>query len=102
MALESCKERGVPVVFVEIPLPPQLAKLMPAGIEEGFLRTIGDFSTRYRVPFVPLTELGVSFVARDFADASHLNLRGANKFTKAAARKVLQLGLLSGQGSARR
>ncbi len=77
------RELGIPLLLVEIPVHELLEKGMPRKTQQKFRRYVSAVAREYGVPFVTVEELGVSFEPNDFLEQSHLNYRGALKYTSA-------------------
>ena len=82
-AMRRARETGIPLLLVELPVPQILLDAMPAHAQEKFLDYVAELSKRYAVPFVPVSDLGAKFKNEDFSEQSHLNYRGAQKYTAA-------------------
>lgn len=87
----ACREAGVPLVLVEVPTSPALRAELPPRAYPGFYEVFDRVSRQYDVPFIRLSSLGIPFDAREFAEVSHLNLKGAQRYTKALAEKLAPL-----------
>jgi hypothetical protein len=87
-AVRSAQRARVPLLLVELPLHPLLGELLPPGTIARFRRYLRHVASRDNVSFVTLGDLGVSFEANDFLDSSHMNGRGAEKYTTAIAPHV--------------
>ncbi|HOX43911.1 MAG TPA: hypothetical protein PK668_09935 [Myxococcota bacterium] len=87
--LARCRAAGVELVLVELPLADVLWRFKPAGTRETFLRVVGEEAARAGLPFVRLDELGLALGPDEFLDQSHLNLRGAERLTRALAERAL-------------
>ena len=94
--LALCQEAGVPILLFEIPMSRDLVRLLPMGTMEIFRHAARGLAKQADVPFVELENLGLVFEDEDFYEASHLNLRGARKLTRALSEQVL-LPTLRGQ-----
>jgi hypothetical protein len=84
------RELGIPMLIVEIPVHGLLEQLMPPGTPAKFRRFMRDVSQRHGVPFFSVEDLGTRFVPKDFREQSHLNYRGAMKYTNAIAPLVVR------------
>jgi len=89
-AVRHARKLGVPVLLVEIPVHPMLEEAMPPGTPKKFRSHLHQVARRQGVPFVSAPELGVRFVPKDFYEQSHLNYRGAQKYSEAIAPFVLR------------
>jgi hypothetical protein len=76
---------GIDILFVEVPPHRMLDAAMPPRTTEKFRAYMLSVAARFGSTFVPAPELGVAFEPRDFAEQSHLNYRGAEKYTRALA-----------------
>jgi hypothetical protein len=83
-----CQRAGVPIVLIEVPLAQMLKEAYPRGLYDRFLNIMRTVCKNAGVPFVELDQLGISLTDEDFLEYSHLNLEGAQIFTKALAEKV--------------
>lgn len=84
------EERGIEVVLFEVPLPPiHLRSLSEARVAEfqDAMRTIAR-STGCR--FVPFERLGIEMGQEYFKDSSHMNGRGAERFSRALLRTFVR------------
>jgi hypothetical protein len=79
-------------VLVEIPLAPILARELPSGALEEFRAIVAGIAQRQGVRFIPVDDLGEQFQQKDFLEQSHLNLKGATKFSRRVAELLLASG----------
>jgi hypothetical protein len=91
--VDLCREQGVPLVFAEIPLAPILLQELPDGMYAKYLDYIAELAAKRGVPFIRLEELELAFGQRHFMEQSHLNLRGARKFSYALGARLAALDL---------
>jgi hypothetical protein len=84
------RELGIPLLLVEIPVHELLEKGMPRKTQQKFRGLVGEVAREHGVPFVTVADLGVTFEAADFMEQSHLNYRGALKYTSAVTPLVVQ------------
>jgi hypothetical protein len=82
---ERCEAAGVPLVFAELPMSPALAKELPDGTRSGTLEVMSEIAGRHGATVVEVSDLGVRFTQKDFREQSHLNRRGARKYSHALA-----------------
>ena len=93
---ERCGREGVAVVFVETPASAILREYWPSGTAEGFeaeLRALEEAEARV----VRVGELGVEFTDALFREQSHLNLAGAEAYSRAVTELVV-VPVLGGRG----
>jgi hypothetical protein len=90
--VEDTKRAGVKLVLVEIPLAPILARELPSGALEEFRAIVAGIAQRQGVRFIPVDDLGEQFQQKDFLEQSHLNLKGATKFSRRVAELLLASG----------
>lgn len=76
--MSVCRERGIKVVLVNMPLTDVNRQLLPPGFYQHFEDTIGKMAARENAAYVPL---GASpdFNNGDFWDTTHLNHSGGHK-----------------------
>ncbi|HKY38247.1 MAG TPA: hypothetical protein VJN18_20030 [Polyangiaceae bacterium] len=91
------RELGIPLLLVEIPVHELLEKGMPRKTQQKFRRYMSAVAREHGAPFVTVEELGVSFEPKDFREQSHLNYRGALKYTSAITPLVVRA--LKGQAA---
>jgi hypothetical protein len=82
-ALGVARARKVPVLLVELPLHPTLEAAFPPRTVERFRSFVEETARREGAAFVALERLDVRFVLTDFQEHSHVNYRGAQKYTNA-------------------
>ena len=93
--IRLCEEADIPLVFFEVPLSEMLIEHYPSRFYEDYRELVSSISKKWQVPFVMVEDLGVSFSPEDFLEYSHLNLRGAEKFSSALCEGVLIQYLLN-------
>jgi len=81
-ALQICKERGIKVVVLNMPLTPENLALMPPGSYEQYLNTVRDCSAAQGFPFEDLNS-DKRFGHSDFYDTAHMNASGGKKLAEA-------------------
>lgn len=79
--LSVCRERGIKVVLVNMPLTNVNRQLLPAGFYQQFEETIGKMATKENAAYVPLGA-NADFTDADFWDTTHLNHSGGHKLVK--------------------
>ena len=89
-ALRLTRELGVPLLLVELPTHELLERLMPKNTQAKFRRYVSGVATDQHIPFVRVTDLDARFTRRDFREQSHLNYRGASRYSKAVASFVVE------------
>lgn len=79
--LAVCKERGIKVVLVNMPLTPENRALLPPGFYDGFRDRVARLADQEHVRFI---DLGLSgeFKKIDYWDTTHLNHLGGHKLLK--------------------
>lgn len=82
-----CRNHGVDLVLVEVPLSETLRQHLPAEAYANFLAVIENLAAQGGVKLVRVS--GQSFSDRDFLEQSHLNYIGAVKFTDHVINEVL-------------
>ncbi len=73
-----CRERGIKVVLVNMPLTGVNRQLLPAGFYQHFEDTIGQMAAKDGAAYVPLGA-NADFNDGDFWDTTHLNHSGGHK-----------------------
>lgn len=89
-AVRSAQSAGIPILLVEVPVHEMLERAMPRGTQQRFRKYLQEVEDRYQVPVVSVEELPERFEPEDFREQSHLNYRGAVKYTRAVAPLVVQ------------
>lgn len=84
-AVRLCKRLGISLLVIEMPTHKMLEQAMPKNSIARFRRYLQGVSAKQHVPFISVPELKTHFRRRDFREQSHLNYRGAKKYTKAIA-----------------
>lgn len=87
--LRTCRQAGVPLVMVEMPLAKILHKHLPEGTYQHYLEQVRGLARRENIPFIETDRLGIDLSNREFLDQSHLNLLGATRISRALATQVL-------------
>ncbi len=78
--LELCKMRNITPIVVVFPTTKYYYDYLSIDMEEHFLKIIEEFQKQYKFLFYNFLK-DSSFEEQDFWDASHLNYRGAKKFS---------------------
>jgi hypothetical protein len=89
-AVAHVRQLGIPLLMVEIPVHELLEKGLPRKTQQKFRSHVAEVAREHGVPFVTVADLGVTFEAADFLEQSHLNYRGALKYTSAIAPLVVE------------
>lgn len=87
-ALAAARAARVPVLLVELPLHPLLETALPPRTIERFRSFVSEEAGRHGAKFVTIDRLDVELKLTDFHEHSHVNLRGAKKYTGALAAVV--------------
>lgn len=79
--LSTCRERGIKVVLINMPLTDVNRQLFPSGFYESFKKALREATAQ---PGVTLLDLGDSpdFQHADFWDTTHLNHAGGHKLVE--------------------
>jgi hypothetical protein len=80
--LELCKERGIKVVLINMPLTPENVAMMPAGSWEKYIQCLTNAASAQGVPFIDFNR-DKRFTHEDFYDTAHMNSSGGKKFLEA-------------------
>jgi len=94
--LRACKNAGVQLVLVEVPLSDMILQCYPTGLYGGFIDEMRSLADRFEVPFVTARRLGLRMADSEFLDQTHLNYSGALHFTHALVHRVIMPNLRSG------
>jgi hypothetical protein len=90
--LQICKDRGIKVVILNMPVTPENLALMPPGSYERYLNTVKECAAAQGYPFEDLN-LDTRFVHSDFYDTAHMNAAGGKKLAEAISEiHYLKLG----------
>jgi hypothetical protein len=84
-ALADAREARVPLLLVELPLHPLLVSALPPGTVGRFRAFVSETAKRHGASFVTIDELRLNVALTDFREHSHVNRRGAEKYTRAIA-----------------
>jgi hypothetical protein len=84
-ALAAAREARIPLLIVELPLHPLLVSTLPAGTIDRFRAFVTDAAGQSGATFVTIDALSANLELTDFHEHSHVNLRGAEKYTEALA-----------------
>ena len=87
--MNLCREAGVPLIVFQPPLSDMMKESLPDGVYSGFLDLATRLTREAGVRFVPPAELETYIGDGGFREFSHLNHKGAQKFTKAIADRVV-------------
>lgn len=85
--LQTANERGIQVVFVNMPLRKDNFEAMEPGFYDLYLKDIKGLASQYKANYVEMNR-PQTFAFSDFTDQVHLNGRGAVKFVAALAPEV--------------
>ena len=80
--LATCRDAGVPVLLVEIPVADILRAHYPPNVYDDFYAVMAEIAGETGVRFIPVSELGLTFTDEDFLEQSHLNVRGGHRLTE--------------------
>ncbi len=97
--LTRCREAGVPLALFEVPTSPILREHLPKGAYRRYRAVVARAAEAHGVPFRSVEDLGLELTRRDFREQSHLNQRGATRFTRAVAERVVLPALHLGPNS---
>ncbi len=86
--VELARQNGIGLVLVETPVAPILRRHLPPDVYPRFHQMITELSQEKGVAWVKLDELNLRLLDADFLDQSHLNLRGAVRFTDALRQRL--------------
>jgi hypothetical protein len=84
-ALGAARSAGVPLLVVELPLHPVLVSALPPGTIERYRSFVAEAARQNGASFVTTDRLDLDLELTDFHEHSHVNLRGAEKYTAALA-----------------
>jgi hypothetical protein len=87
--LKLNKQRGITTVLVNMPLTPDNLRLMPAGLYDRYMRSIGDLVARNEVSLLDLHNSG-QYADESFYDTVHLNARGGEQISFSLAQFLVQ------------
>ncbi len=87
--VDKLRKAGVSVVLVEPPIYPDARSLYADAAREEFLVFASELERDHDVTFVALEE-GPVYVPADFADLTHLERSGAEKFSEVVAAAIRQ------------
>jgi hypothetical protein len=88
-AIEALEEARVPVIFIELPTHPLMEEVQPPGTTKKFRKFMQKITKRHRVKFIRLSDLDAEFERADFYEQSHLNYIGAQKYTRAITKAIV-------------
>lgn len=77
--LALCKERGIKLYVVAMPLTRDNMALMPAELNSKFRETVTTLTAQHKIPFVDLATIG-GYKDGDFYDTVHLSMVGGDRF----------------------
>lgn len=89
--ISMCNQAGVKLALVEVPLNDLLLRHLPPGAHSVFRATMRSLADAGGVTFVASDEFDVEFTDHEFLDQSHLNYRGALRYTQALFDRVITL-----------
>lgn len=81
---DLCKERGLKLVFVNMPITETNQKILPATTYQTYLTRLNELATANGARFVDFNDHSV-YKQSDFNDGVHMNARGALKFVQRLA-----------------
>jgi hypothetical protein len=79
---QAAKRAKVDFLLIEVPLSPLLKRNLPKGTLESFYEIMQAVADRNHIPFVRMSDLDAEFPQSDYAEQSHLNLKGAKKLAQ--------------------
>lgn len=85
--LRHCREQGIAMSLVNMPLTEDNVKLMPPGFYDNYKQRVAGLVQKYQAEFVDLNDRAL-FAKADFADSVHMNGRGGIKFFRALSGKI--------------
>ena len=88
--LQTCAERGIQVVFVNMPLRHDNFEAMEPGFYDLFKKDVQTLAGQYKAGFVEMNKPGL-FADSDFTDQVHLNGAGAAKLVKVMTPELSQI-----------
>lgn len=86
-----CRERNVPLVMFQVPIPRTLEQNVPKGTETKFVETLKRVAAQHGAIFIAPGEMPVELTDRNFRDTSHLNLSGAIRVSEVLAKRLAPL-----------
>jgi len=87
MLLALCKDSGIAVIIVNMPVTGQNMQLLPAGTYEQYLRVLAEESSPSGARFVDLNR-DPRFEPGDFYDTIHMNAGGGKKLAEAILQAI--------------
>lgn len=75
-----CKQKGITLVLVDMPLSPEMAALVPPDLYDAFRKFLGGISHDRGVALIDFFD-DPAFDSPDFKDGVHLNYEGAQKLS---------------------
>lgn len=85
-----CREAGVMLVFVEVPVADLLIQAYPPVVYEQFIQGMRELSRLEEVPFLRPADYGFQFREEHFDEPAHLNYHGARIFTRFVFDQAIQ------------
>jgi len=85
----ACEANGAKLVYFEIPFHRTLEHLLAPNAYPDFYAQMEAISEETGAPFVPFSELGLTFTDAHFSDEAHLNLDGASMMTAPVMEHVI-------------
>ena len=79
--LQTCRQRGIKVVVISMPLTELNRSLLPLGFYDSFRKRIGEIANKPGVKFLDLGD-SKDFLHEDFWDSTHLNHGGGHKLLR--------------------
>lgn len=83
--VKLCRENGIELVLVELPLPEIMKKYIPESVFSEFRETIVKLAESEAISLVSLDALMLDLQNEHFLDSSHLNRAGSTRLSVAVA-----------------
>jgi hypothetical protein len=87
MLLALCKDSGIAVIVVNMPVTAQNMQLLPAGTYERYLQVLSAESDKHGATFIDLNQ-DPRFTPDDFYDTIHMNAGGGKKLADAILSEI--------------
>jgi hypothetical protein len=87
--MASCRAAEVPLIVYEVPISGKLRKGLPDGVHSGYIQIVTKLTRAAGVPFFSYDELQAFIGRGGFREHSHLNHKGAMRFSKIMAERVV-------------
>ncbi|MCJ7788546.1 MAG: hypothetical protein MUP20_07575, partial [Methyloceanibacter sp.] len=84
-AVLAAKAHGALMVLVEVPVSRGLQSAYPAHLYAEFLSRTRQIADEWGAAFVPFKDVGIQLSDADMWDLGHVNVQGAEKFSRAFA-----------------